>query len=318
MRNSRLTARITGTLLAVGLLMAWMPGVASGQDQAPSVDRVPSPQDEQQAPPQTLDPGRLDQLVSRIALYPDPLLAQIMAAATYPDQISDAASWADEHHYLRGQDLANAIAGDQLPWDPSVQALLPFPSVLQTMASDMNWTTDLGNAFLAQRQDVMDAVQRMRQRARDFGYLQSNGQVVVSGGPFIAITPVNPDFMVVPYYDPAIVYVRPRPGFFIGGAIRFGYGVSLGLAFRPWGWGFDRFDWGRHEVFVNNRPWGRVWANRRVYVHPYPDVHRWAGRRPVEEHKLERRDQNERRASREGRPRVEEHRQEKARPHDRH
>jgi hypothetical protein len=106
--------------------------------------------------------GQLDQLVARIALYPDPLLAQVLAAATYPNDIPAAAQWADQHHYLTGQALANAISADQLPWDPSVQALLPFPSVLDMMNSDMNWTTQLGNAFLAQQQDVMDAVQRQR------------------------------------------------------------------------------------------------------------------------------------------------------------
>src|ERR1700730_12034346 len=134
-------------------------------------------------------PGELDQLVSRIALYPDPLLAQILAAATYPDQIPDAATWADQHHYLNGRALADAIQGDQLPWDPSVQALLPFPSVLEMMSSDMNWTNDLGNSFLAQQQDVMEAVQRERRRARDYGYLRSNGQIVVAGGPYITIMP---------------------------------------------------------------------------------------------------------------------------------
>ena len=106
-----------------------------------------------------LPPGDLDRLVSRIALYPDPLLAQILSAATYSDQIPEGAKWADEHHYLQGDALAAAITGDHLPWDPSVQALLPFPSVLDTMASDMPWTTQLGNAVLAQRPDVMDAVQ---------------------------------------------------------------------------------------------------------------------------------------------------------------
>ena len=117
-----------------------------------------------QAPP-SYPPEELDKLVARIALYPDPLVAQILAGATYPDQIPDAAKWADVHHYLRGDDLARAITEDHLPWDASVQALLPFPSVLEMMASDMNWTSELGNAFLAQQQDVMDAVQRERKKA---------------------------------------------------------------------------------------------------------------------------------------------------------
>src|SRR3974390_2342035 len=208
-----------------------------------------------QGPPPPRPGGELDELVARIALYPDPLVAQILAGATYPDQISDAARWADQHHYLTGRSLADAIQGDQLPWDPSVQALLPFPSVLDMMASDMNWTTDLGNAFLAQQQDVMNAIQRERRKARNYGYLRSNGQIVVSDGPYIAIAPANPAFVVVPYYDPRIVFFAPRPGIVASGAIRFGFGVSLGLFFRPWGWGYNRFDWGKHAVFINDERW---------------------------------------------------------------
>lgn len=111
-----------------------------------------------QEPPPTFTTDQLDQIVSRIALYPDPLLAQILTAATFPDQIPDAAKWADEHHNLTGEELANAIQQDQLPWDPSVQALLPFPSVLDMMASDMVWTSDLGNAVLADRDAAIDAI----------------------------------------------------------------------------------------------------------------------------------------------------------------
>lgn len=261
-----------------------------------------------QAPPPSYPPEQLDQLVARIALYPDPLLAQVLAAATFPDQIPDAAGWADQHHYLSGQVLADAIQADQLPWDPSVQALLPFPSVLDMMASDMNWTTDLGNAFLAQQQDVMDAVQRERTKARDYGYLRSNAQILVSGGPYITVMPVNPGFIVVPYYDPVVVFYPPRRGFFVGGAIRFGFGVTIGGFFRPWGWGYDRFDWDRHVVVINNEPWRRTWINRREYAHPYPGVRRFPeGERAPERHELHERNERERAAPREGRSRVEEH-----------
>src|SRR3984957_20649939 len=100
-------------------------------------------------PPPSFPPQELDRLVQRVALYPDPLLSQIFAAATFPDQIPDAAGWADQHHYLIGDALAAAISADHLPWDPSVQSLLPFPSVLAMMASDMAWTSEVGNAFLA-------------------------------------------------------------------------------------------------------------------------------------------------------------------------
>ena len=261
-----------------------------------------------QGQPPSFAPDQLDQMVSRIALYPDPLLAQILAAATYPDQIPDAARWGDQHHYLTGQALADAIQADQLPWDPSVQALLPFPSVLDMMASDINWTTDLGNAFLAQQQDVMDAVQRERRKARDFGYLRSNGQIIVGGGPYITIAPVNPGFVVVPYYDPRIVFFAPRPGFVVGGAIRFGFGVTIGGFFRPWGWGYDRFDWDRHAVIINNEPWRRGWGDRRAYVHPYPGVRRYApAERAPERHELHERSERERAAPREGRRAPEEH-----------
>jgi hypothetical protein len=262
-------------------------------------------------PPPMRSPAELDQMVARIALYPDPLVAQILAGATYPDQIPDAAKWADQHHYLTGKALSDAIEGDQLPWDPSVQALLPFPSVLEMMASDMNWTTDLGNAFLAQQGDVMDAVQRERRKARDYGYLRSNAQIVVGTGPYITIMPVDPGFVVVPYYDPGVVFFAPRPGFFVGGAIRFGFGVSLGVFFRPWGWGagFGRFDWGGHAVFVNNARWGRTWVNRGAYVHPYEGVHRFGpAEHVVEHHELHERSEHERTSQREGRRAPEEHR----------
>jgi hypothetical protein len=258
-----------------------------------------------QAQPQ-LPPGDLDRLVSRIALYPDPLLAQVMSAATYSDQIPDAAKWADEHHYLTGDALAAAISGDHLPWDPSVQALLPFPSVLETMASDMSWTTQLGNAVLAQRPDVMDAVQRMRHKAQGFGYLRTNAQVIVSTGPFITILPAQPDFYCVPVYDPGIVFLAPRPGFAVGLGINFGFGIAIGAAFRPWGWGGVRFGWDTHAWFIGDRPWGRTWANRATYVHPGYSMPRYAAGRRVETHELITRSAKEREAARTGHPRVEE------------
>jgi hypothetical protein len=258
----------------------------------------------------------LDQLVARIALYPDPLLAQVLAAATYPNDIPAAAQWADQHHYLSGQTLAGAIAADQLPWDPSVQALLPFPSVLDMMNADMNWTTDLGNAFLAQQQDVMDAVQRQRALAQRYGYLRTNGQIVVGGGPYISIMPANPAFIVVPYYNPGIVFLAPRVGFAVGGAIRFGFGVNLGGFFAPWGWtnGGIRFDWGAHAVFLNNARWGRTWVNRGAYTHPYAEVRRPAPgiARPAEAHRLVTRSEAERNAPRQGKPAPREaHREER-------
>jgi len=259
-----------------------------------------------QAPPPSFSPGQLDQLVARVALYPDPLLAQVLAAATYPNDIPAAAQWSDQHHYLTGAMLSSAISADQLPWDPSVQALLPFPSVLDMMNSDMNWTTQLGQAFLAQQHDVMDAVQRQRALAQRYGYLRTNGQITVSGPPYISIAPVDPGYIVVPYYDPLVVFFAPRPGFFVGGAIRFGFGVSIGGFFAPWGWvpGGIGFDWGGYGVFINHAPWGRTWFNQGGYVHPYPDVPRHGPGflRPPETHPPHSRSTPERNAPRQGRP----------------
>ncbi len=238
-------------------------------------------------PPAVLPPQELDRLVSRIALYPDPLLAQVLAAATYPDEIPEAARWADQHSYLKSDELAKAISEDHLSWDPSVQALLPFPSVLDMMARDPAWTGQLGNAFLSEHDQVMDAVQRMRQKARDFGYLRSNGQIqVIASGPgVIEIVPVNPAFFFVPVYDPLIVFALPRPGFRIAAAISFGPGITIGAAFAPWGWGAAHFDWLSHAVIINNHPWTRGWVNRRAYVHPY-SLPRYKVEHRVERHEL--------------------------------
>ena len=290
MQYSERKTRITTTVLVVALVVGWSVRPALAQE-----------------PPQH-SPEQLDKLVTRIALYPDPLLAQVLAAATYSDQIPAAAKWANEHHYLTGDVLAKAIADDHLSWDPSVQALLPFPSVLEKMAADMEWTRELGDAFLAQRQDVMDAVQRMRQKAKDYGYLRSNAQIIVTGGPYIEIDPVDPAFICVPVYDPLVVFWPPRPGIIVGAAISFGFGVNLGVAFRPWGWGVVRFDWGAHALFINNVVWGRTWFNRG-YVHPYADLHRWEFSNRIEGHRLIPRSGIERRAARLGLARpIERHR----------
>jgi hypothetical protein len=297
----RLASSCIATVIAVSLLLH----VAYAQDQ-----QGPPPQDQgqDQAPPPSYAPDQLDNMVSRIALYPDPLLAQVLTASTFGDQIPDAARWSDEHHYLNGEQLSDAINQDQLPWDPSVLALLPFPSVLDMMASDINWTNDLGNAVLAQRPDVMDAVQRERHRAYQYGYLRTNQQIVVSNGPYIDIEPVNPAFVVVPAYNPVVVFAPPRPGFFVGGAIGFGFGVTVGTWFRPWGWGSSHFVWSNHVVIVNNRPWARTWVNRRVYVHPY-EVRRYnaPGAVRAEHHELIQRSAHEREEVRAGHAHVEEH-----------
>jgi hypothetical protein len=222
------------------------------------------------AQPVPLNSKQLDQLVERIALYPDPLLAQVLTASTYWNQIPEAAKWSDEHSYLKGDVLAQAIQADHLLWDPSVLALLPFHNVLDMMARDPGWTEQLGNAVLTQREKVMDAVQRMRKKAKDYGYLQPNQYVnVVSDGGCIEILPVEPGLIYVPEYDPILVFGRPARGLVIGGAIRFGPGITIGAAFAPWGWAGPAFIWPSHTIIVDRAPWVRTWANREAYVHPY-------------------------------------------------
>jgi hypothetical protein len=148
---------------------------------------------------------------------------------------------------------------DNLAFDPSVMSLIPFPAVLDMMARDPGWTQQLGAAVLSQRPDVMDAVQRMRQRAMDYGYLESNAQyrVAVNGPGDIEILPVNPGYMYVPYYDPLVVFAVPRRRFFIGGAITFGPGIYIG-AFAPFGWAGPALGWRTHEIVIDHRPWVRT------------------------------------------------------------
>jgi hypothetical protein len=187
--------------------------------------------------------GQLDNLVSRIALYPDPLLAQIFAASAFPDQIAAAAQ------------------GSGGPFDPSVEALMQYPSVLQMMASDPGWTQALDQAVMQDQGAVMDSVQNLRREAQQYGYLQSGPQMqVVDDGGYIDIEPVG-GLMYVPVYDPYIVFARPRSGFFVGGAIRFGGGFH-------WVSGYNRFNWRSHEVVVNRRVWTP--PVRRTFVQPAP------------------------------------------------
>jgi hypothetical protein len=224
-----------------------------------------------QAPPPTFSPQQIDSIVASYALYPDPLLAVVLSAATFSSEIPEAASWARQHSYLTGDALARAITEDNLPWDPSVIALLPFPAVLDRMAGDMSTTQALGDAVLADRASVMDAIQDARQKAMYYGYLRTGPfyKVVTPGPGDIEILPVDPTSIFVPFYDPDIVFFRPRPGFFVGGAIAFGPRVVITASFAPWGWGTIRLGWRTHEIFLNNRPWARIWANRLTYIHPW-------------------------------------------------
>lgn len=297
-RNRQVTlenSHLTLSLLVVLALAATLIGTAAAQDQYTPPPPPPPAQGDQiqnegSAPPpasQLMSPTQIDDLVSRIALYPDPLLAQVLTASTYPDQIPEAAQWANQHAELKGDALANAIREDNLQWDASVIALLPFPSVLNTMAQDRQWTQQLGDTVLAQRGDVMDAVQRMRRQAYQYGYLKSSPyDNVVTAPDQIEILPTNPAYIYVPTYDPFVVFGPPRTGFFVGGAIHFGPAIVLGVGFAPWGWAHPYFDWRAHGIYFDAVPWGRRWVNRGYYVHPYarPYVHREGPR--VERHEF--------------------------------
>jgi hypothetical protein len=253
----------------------------------PPDQQAQSQNQNQPALPPPVAPEQLDQLVQRIALYPDPLLAQILTASTFPDQIPDADIWAQQHSNLFGDALSQAIQSDNLPWDPSVLALLPLPSVLDNMARDTQWTGTLGNAVLSQRADVMDAVQRQRRAAHDYGYLTSGPyNNVVDNGGYIEIQPVNPAYYYVPVYNPTVVFYAPHRGFGVATAIRFGPAITIGPAFGAFGWYGAGFGWGGHTILIDHRPWGRTYYNRTVYVHPYqhPYVHPASPRVETHEH----------------------------------
>jgi len=207
---------------------------------------------------------QLDSLVAPIALYPDPLLAQVLAASTYPLEIIQLQQWLTKNKTLKDKALADAVA--KQPWDASVQALAALPDVANRLANDIQWTTDLGNAFLAQQSDVMDAVQRMRKKAQDNGNLKSNEQQkvetqVIEKKSVIVIESASPEIVYVPSYNPVVVYgapiypyppiYYPPPGYYAAGvAISFGVGIMMGAFWSGgWGWGCG---WGGNNVYINN------------------------------------------------------------------
>lgn len=207
-------------------------------------------------------PEQLQQLVAPIALYPDALIAQILAAATYPAQVVEADRWMQQNSNLKGQELADGV--DKQDWDPSVKALTQFPSVLANMDKNLDWTSSLGDAYVSQQQDVMSAIREMRERAKDAGNLKSSDQEnVTTQGQTIVIEPASPDVVYVPEYDPWVVYGAPvvawagwypYPGLYLGGpGIAFGIGFSVGF-FGGFGWGWHNwgFDWGHRTVVFNH------------------------------------------------------------------
>src|SRR5437762_903405 len=221
--------------------------------------------DTEQAP--KLPNDQLNSLVAPIALYSDPLLAQTLAASTYPLEVIQLQQWIAKNPDLKDKALADAVS--KQPWDPSIQGLVAYPDVVTRMADNIQWTTDLGNAFLAQQSDVMDAVQRMRAKAQGTGNLKTSAQQVVqtetvaSGKQVIEIQQANPDVVYVPSYDPQVVYGAAPPaypyypytypGYVPGTALAWGAGIALGAAaWGAWGGNWGNCDWNGGDVNINN------------------------------------------------------------------
>jgi hypothetical protein len=252
-------------IVCMGLLSLRSP-VAVAQEAPPAQSQETTATEE--AP--TLPPDQLDSLVAPIALYSDSLLAQTLAASTYPLEVIQLQQWIEKNKNLQGQALADAVS--KQPWDPSVQGLVAFPDVVTRMAENVQWTTDLGNAFLAQQSDVMDSVQRMRGKAQGTGNLKTSSQqkveskTVEGGKQVIEIQQASPDTAYVPSYDPSVVYGAASneypypnytyPGYVPGSALAWGAGVAVGAAaWGAWGgnWGnWGNCDWNHGDVNVNN------------------------------------------------------------------
>src|ERR1039457_2542418 len=259
------------SLLSIALLFATLPvNLPAYQDtQAPPPDQAQA----EQAPTYSQEtPEQLQRLVAPIALYPDSLVAQVLAASTFPDQVVEADRWVQSRPDLKGDALGRAV--DQQPWDPSVKALTAFPSVLGNMDKNLSWTSSLGDAYYNQQQDVMDAVQVMRQRAQEAGNLKTTPQqTVTTQGSTTIIEPANPDVVYVPAYDPWLVYggpIGPWPGWYPypgiwydGPYLSFGIGFGIGgFGGFGWGWPYWGFDWHNHYAMFNH---GRYYSRSSTF-----------------------------------------------------
>jgi len=263
----RLGKQVLVPLLSLALLFAtWPQQLLAYQDAQAPEQAAPAPPYAQQTPEQ------LQQLVAPIALYPDSLVAQILAASTFPEQVVEADRWLQANPDLKGEALGRAV--DQQPWDPSVKALAAFPSVLGNMDKNLSWASSLGDAYYNQQPDVMDAIQVMRRRAQGAGNLQTTPQqTVTTQDSTVVIQPANPDVVYVPAYDPWLVYGYPiaawpgwypYPGIWFGGPyLQFGLGFGIGwYGGFGWGWGHWGFDWHNRYAMYNH---GRYYSGSRTF-----------------------------------------------------
>jgi Protein of unknown function (DUF3300) len=262
--SSRFLRNTTQCCIAILCSVLLVPGEGFSAAQAPQQPAAAGQQDTGKLPP-----DQLDSLVAPIALYPDPMLAQVLAASTYPLEIIQLQQWLAKNKDLKDKALVDAVS--KQPWDPSVQGLAALPDVVKRLANDIQWTTDLGNAFLAQQSDVMDAVQRMRKKAEGAGNLKSTEQQkvetkVVETKQVIVIEQANPQVIYVPTYNPTVVYgppvypyppivypPPPPPGAYVAGmAVAFGVGMAMGAAWSG-GWGYNcGWQGGNNNITINN------------------------------------------------------------------
>src|SRR5260370_20808300 len=249
----------------LALLLAWSVVLAGGRDAFAAQNDAAVSQSPPQAAQQSTE--QLQELVAPIALYPDALIAQILAASTYPDQVVEAERWMQQNKNLQGDQLAQEV--DKQPWDPSVKALTQFPAVLANMNQNLAWTSELGDVHVNQQQELTLAIQVMRERAKQAGNLNSTTQQKVSNkGKTIVIQPAETDVVYVPQYDPWLVYGYPLgvfpgwypyPGLFLDGpGIGFGLGFGVGL-FAGFGWGWHGWGYDWHHG-------GRVEFNHNTYT----------------------------------------------------
>jgi len=276
--KTQLAKKVSASLLSVAFVLA------TSAPNLPAAAFPEDPQQDTQTDQQTAQytqqtPEQLQQLVAPIALYPDSLVAQILAASTFPEQVVEADRWLQTNPDLKGDALAQSA--DQQQWDPSVKALTAFPTILGNMDKNLSWTSSLGDAYYNQQQDVMDAIQVMRQKAQSAGTLKSTPQQnVTNDGSDIDIEPTNPEVVYVPAYDPWLVYGPPivawpgwypYPGIWYGGPFLYFGGIGFGIGFfggYGWGWGHWGFDWHNHyAVFDHGRYYSRstTFYNRNAY-----------------------------------------------------
>lgn len=284
--QSAVCIRMFRSLIAIVCSLLLAPGDALFAAPMPQ-EAAPTAQESPAEPTTKLSSQELDSLVAPIALYPDSLLSQALVAATYPLEIIQMQQWLEANKNLKDKALADAAMKQN--WDPSVQAMVMFPDMVKQLAGNIKWTTDLGNAVLAQQSDVMDAVQRMRAKAQGNGNLKSSEQqkvetTTVENKQVIVIQPSNPEVVYVPSYNPTVVYgpppvpyppiSYPPPGYYAAGmAISFGVGMMVGAMWGGGGWGWNcgwhgggnnNININRNNTFVNNSNRQNLQGGNRV------------------------------------------------------